>query len=261
MRLVILAAGQGTRLRPLTDDRPKCLVELAGRPLLAWQIDAARRSGIADIVVVGGYKVEQLRAFDVEVVENPDFATTNMVRTLFRARALFGDGFVMAYGDIVYAPHVLEAVIASTEFIAVATDDAWRSYWEQRFADPLSDAESLVRDSSGAIREIGRKTSEIGRIQSQYIGMVAFRGSGVASLASAYDAAQADDLNGRLPFSGRRSLDQLYVTDLLQGLIDRGDRVASVPILGGWVEVDSVSDLALAERLAEAGRLDGKGHG
>src|SRR5882757_5179513 len=94
MRMIILAAGQGTRLRPLTDDRPKCLVELCGRPLLQWQIDTARSAGIRDIVVIGGYRHELLKAYDVELVLNPDFASTNMVRTLFRARDLFGPGFV-----------------------------------------------------------------------------------------------------------------------------------------------------------------------
>src|ERR1700722_6272642 len=113
MRLVVLAAGQGTRLRPLTDSRPKCLVELAGRPLLEWQIATARTCGIEDIVVVGGYLIECLKAYDVMLLENPDFASKNMVRTLFCARDLFADGFVMSYGDIAYSPAAFDAVLAS----------------------------------------------------------------------------------------------------------------------------------------------------
>jgi len=60
MRVIILAAGQGTRLRPFTDDRPKCLVELHGRPLLHRQLDVLRAAGLNDIALVGGYRADCL---------------------------------------------------------------------------------------------------------------------------------------------------------------------------------------------------------
>ena len=143
MRMIILAAGQGSRLRPLTDDRPKCLVELAGKPLLQWQIETARAAGVTDITVIAGYRQEQLRHYGIAVLVNEDFETTNMVRTLFRARHLFGDGFIMSYGDIVYSPETLHALLRSEADISVIVDRQWRDYWAQRFDDPLSDAESL----------------------------------------------------------------------------------------------------------------------
>ena len=255
MRMIILAAGQGTRLRPLTDDRPKCLVELAGRPLLRWQIEAARAVGIDDIVAIGGYRIGQLDGYGVRIVPNPAFASTNMVRTLFCARRLFGDGFVMSYGDIVYTPAVLGAVARDDHPISVSVDRQWRSYWEQRFDDPLSDAETLALDEDGCIRDIGRKAKRIEEIEAQYIGLAAFRGVGVAALNAAYDAACAEENANRKPFGGTRSMDQLYMTDLLQGLIRRGDQLAAVPVDGGWMEIDTPRDLAVAERLVTEGRL------
>jgi L-glutamine-phosphate cytidylyltransferase len=261
MRMIILAAGQGIRLRPLTDDRPKCLVELCGRPLLRWQIDTARSLGIRDIVVIGGYRHELLNNYDVELVLNPDFASTNMVRTLFRARKLFGSGFVMSYGDIVYSPAVLRRVLEADVPIAVAVDRAWRGYWEQRFDDPLSDAETLGIDATGGIVDIGRKPRSFDEIMAQYIGLVAFRSSGVAALLDAYAAAEVQQQAGDRPFGGTRSLDQLYMTDLLQGLIARGERLAAVAIEGGWVEIDSPRDLEVAARLVTDGRLEDKSHG
>ena len=62
MRAVILGAGEGTRLRPYTDDRPKCLVELAGRTLLAWQLDALAAAGVSDTTIVTGYRADQILA-------------------------------------------------------------------------------------------------------------------------------------------------------------------------------------------------------
>jgi choline kinase len=255
MRLIILAAGEGSRLRPLTLDRPKCLVKLQGRPLLEWQLEAARAAGIHDIAVVGGYRIDALKGYDVTLVENPAFASTNMVRTLFCARELFGDGFVMSYGDIVYSPSVLHSVLDSQARIAVAVDRLWRSYWERRFSDPLGDAETLVLGDDGAILEIGQKPKLIDDIDAQYIGLVAFRCGGVSALDAAYRAAELEDRAGRLPFCGARSLDKLYMTDLLQGLISRGERLEAVGIDGQWLEVDSESDLQIAEELVERGRL------
>ncbi|MDR7306045.1 choline kinase [Rhodoferax saidenbachensis] len=255
MRLIVLAAGQGTRLRPLTDDRPKCLVELGGRPLLEWQIATAREAGIDDIVVIGGYKIDHLKKYDVKIIENPKFATTNMVRTLFCAQNLFEGGFIMSYGDIVYSPAVLKHVLADEHAIAVTVDKQWRSYWERRLEDPLSDAETLKIDVQGNLFEVGQKPQSYADVQAQYIGLVAFREAGVKQLNATYANVLAEDAVGKNPFGGKRNLDMLYMTDLLQGMIKNGVPLHALPIDGGWVEVDSVSDLTLAEKLLTEGRL------
>ena len=255
MRLIVLAAGTGSRLAPLTDDRPKCLVELGGKPLLQWTLDAAAAAGIDEVVVIGGYRAKQLRPFDVTLLVNEDFATTNMVHTLFLARDHFGDGFVMSYGDIIYAPDVLRRLIETPPGVNVVVDRQWRPYWERRFDDPLQDAETLRFGADGRIVEIGRHPSSLDEIAAQYIGLVAFTGGGVAALEGAMAAARVDQAAGRHPFGGPRPLDALYMTDLLQGMIARGGRVMPVPIDSGWVEIDSPRDLAVAEELVAGGRL------
>jgi choline kinase len=261
MRLIILAAGTGSRLAPLTNDRPKCLVELAGRPLLEWTLAATERSGIDEVVVIGGYRAEQLRKYDVTLLVNENFATTNMVHTLFRARAYFGDGFIMSYGDIAYAPDVLERLMDAPPGVSVVVDADWRSYWERRFDDPLKDAETLKLADDGRIVEIGNRPRSFAEIDAQYIGLVAFKGGGVSALERAIEAAGADQARGRNPFGCPRPLDALYMTDLLQGMIALGERVMPLAISGQWIEVDSCSDLALAEGLVKQGRLAGAGRG
>jgi L-glutamine-phosphate cytidylyltransferase len=255
MRLIILAAGQGTRLRPLTDDRPKCLVELQGRSLLQWQIDTARAAGIQEIIVVGGYLIDHLRSYDVTVIENPRFATTNMVQTLNCATDWFDDGFVMSYGDIVYTPTVLKRLLADPAPIAVTVDVQWRSYWERRLDDPLSDAETLKIRPDGSLLEVGQKPTTYADIQAQYIGLVAFRQSGVARLKKTLADITQNAIAGQNPFNGKRSLDALYMTDLLQGMIDKGDILHACKIEGQWLEIDSVSDLGLAHRMLLEKRL------
>jgi len=244
--LVILAAGRGTRLGSLTADRPKALVELAGRPLLDWTLAAARAAGEDEVVVVGGHGIEHLRGYPVRLLENPDYATTNMVETLFRAEAAFGDGFVMSYGDIAYRPAHLRAVAASTAPVSVVVDLDWRPYWEARFGDPLADAESLRLDPDGRIRSIGRPVDRVEDVDAQYIGLVGFSSTGVDALRATWERAREDAAGGR-PILGRRpTLERLYMTDVLDELAADG-LVHAVPVHGGWVEIDRPEDIPVAE--------------
>ena len=99
MKALILAAGEGTRLRPYSLDRPKCLVEVDGVSLLDRQLSVLRSEGVADISLIGGYRSDMLKRPGLRLEMNPRYAETNMVWTLFSAeQALQGD-LVLAYGD------------------------------------------------------------------------------------------------------------------------------------------------------------------
>ena len=256
MRLIILAAGQGTRLRPLTNDRPKCLVKLAGKSLLDWQLEIAERCGIKDVIVVGGFCAELLDRSGVKVVLNSRYAETNMVSSLFCAESFFGEEFILSYGDIVFSAQVFETILASSCPIGVTVDSEWQKYWEMRFANPLSDAESLRIGEKGLIESIGQKEEDILRIEAQYIGLSVFREKGIDSLRNCYDLAIKSQENGESPFSSGSTLENLYMTDLLQGMINYGVQIHSVPVNGGWMEIDSLEDLDIAEALVKTGRLE-----
>lgn len=243
-RMIILAAGEGQRLRPLTEDRPKCLVEVAGKPLIDWQIEAASRVGIRQITVVSGYRAERLESRGHQQRHNPDYATTNMVETLWCAKPDFQDDVIVSYGDILYEDSVLQRVIESTAALAVVVDLGWRPYWEARFPDPLGDAESLRLDREGRIVEIGQKAATLEEIQGQYIGLMKFRPRGLEGLERVYLKLRADGTMG----PGGRPFRKMYMTDLLQAMIDAGHDVQAVPIHRKWIEIDSLSDYQLANR-------------
>jgi len=103
-RALILAAGQGTRLRPLTDDKPKCLVPLMGKSLLQRQTETLKKAGIKTIHIATGYRAEQIERLGFTSSFNPRYDQTNMVESLFCAKEFIeqeGD-LIIAYGDIVY---------------------------------------------------------------------------------------------------------------------------------------------------------------
>lgn len=243
-RAIVLAAGQGTRLRPHTDDRPKCLVELAGRPLLARQLDTLRHCGIDDTVIVGGYRADRLDQWHDRIVVNEAYASCNMVHSLFCAAEAFdgGDDLLIAYSDILYEDRVLRALLASPAPLAVAVNTDWRALWELRMDDPLSDAESLRIDAAGNITDIGRKASGYDEIEGQYMGLIKVRADIAPVLKQAY-AALGPERTG------------MYMTDFLQGLADAGIPLTAVLVDGGWLEIDTVEDLDVFERLAADGTL------
>ncbi|MBS0289687.1 MAG: phosphocholine cytidylyltransferase family protein [Proteobacteria bacterium] len=247
MKLVILAAGQGTRLKPLTNNKPKCLAPLLDIPLLQWQIDAALAVGIKEIIVVGGYHIEQLQPYPVTLVNNKAFHSTNMVYSLHCAKAYLNDDIIVSYGDIVYEAAILEKLIHTNNDITVVVDSLWRAYWEMRFDDPLSDAETLDFYANGCIKEIGRKAQNLEGIKAQYIGLCFYKQSGMQRLIQTYEQICIKD---------NQRAKNLYMTDLLQEMINQGINIHSLCIKRGWYEIDSLHDLALAQRLMQASFID-----
>lgn len=252
MRAVILAAGTGSRLGARTANRPKCLVEFAGRPLVRWQLDALRSAGLSDITLVTGFEAAQLQFPGVNTAHNPAYATTNMVTSLMCARAAFdgSDDVLIAYGDIVYEPRLPESLAAPTTDLSVIVDTKWHALWQVRMDDPLADAETLRIDGVGNLTELGRKPTSLADIEAQYIGMIGVKASFAQQLVTAYDALDPNET-----YEGR-SKDQMYMTSFLQHFIDTGVEVRAVPTASGWIEVDTESDLQAYDALIASSTMN-----
>lgn len=232
MKAFILAAGEGTRLRPLTNHQPKCLVSLKGKPLLVYQIDALRAAGVNDITIIGGYKSQALEIFGLPVITNPDFAITNMVYSLSQARNETGDDALLVYGDTAYEPRIISTILDAPG-TALTIDTRWRDLWQGRMPDPLSDAETLRVDANGNLIEIGNRPTSFSQIQGQYMGLVKIAGGDWAKFWAHFDAH---------PGKSRVSM-----TAFLQSLIDEGWKIRAIPVEHGWLEVDSIADLEFYE--------------
>ncbi len=248
---IILAAGQGTRLRPITDDKPKCLTPLDGKSLLARQTDVLQSAGIDDIVVIGGYRIDQIKALGYQCHENPRYESTNMVSTLFCAEQLMSgrEDLLICYGDIIYQPNNLKTLLQSEAEIALMVDKDWRQLWELRLDDPLSDAETLKLDDEGHVLELGKKPKSYDEIQGQYTGLIKVRKDKVQDFIHFYHAMDRDK-----NYDGQ-DFDNMYMTSFIQQLIDNGWEVKSAEVSNGWLEIDSVSDLETYQSLQDQGQL------
>jgi choline kinase len=230
----------------LTADQPKCLIELAGKRLLEWQMAALNSAGLHAITVIRGYRKELLSSPAYAALDSPNWTASNMVATLSCAAHLLRRfSCVVSYSDIVYHPdHVRELVEAQGD-VAICFDVLWESLWAARFENPLTDAETF-RHENGWLRAIGNKTDDILDIQGQYLGLLKFTPTGWAA---------SEEFLSELPAEERSRID---MTGMLRGLLNIGVKVRCVPVSGRWCEVDSESDVRLYERLLSEKQLNNR---
>lgn len=251
-RALILAAGQGTRLRPLTNDKPKCLVPLMGVSLLGRQLATLKAAGIEDVHVATGYRSDQIEKLGLATSYNERFASTNMVESLFSAMDFInkeGD-LIIAYGDIVYQPDNLAALLAVDDEIALMIDKDWRDLWSLRLDNPLEDAETLMMNGQGYVTELGKKPESYERIQGQYTGLIKIRADKLRDFVAFYNG-----LDREAQYDGK-DFDNMYMTSFLQMLIDAGWKAKAAIVNNGWLEIDSVDDLEAYERMSKNGTLE-----
>ena len=129
MKALILAAGLGTRLAPITDDKPKSLVPVNGKPILFKQIENLLKNGITDITIVSGYKADILEKAvhelypEIKIIEDTDYATTNNMYSAYIARkAVENDSFLMMNADVFYDTSVITELLAYESDNAIVTD-------------------------------------------------------------------------------------------------------------------------------------------
>lgn len=237
MKAVILVAGCSRRLRPLTNDTPKCLLAVAGKPILQRMLEALLEAGIDSFVMVTGYLGHKIRAavaswypdLDVAFPDNPDYATTNNGVSLLLARDLLeGHDFLVLDGDVVGDKGLIHALVASPHGNCVAL----------RPADDLTDEEvKLELDGTGRILRIGKpnvpldvaigESMGVERISAQLSGPL------FAGLQRMIDAGGVNE----------------YREVTYQHIIDDGAVMFAVDV-GGYfcTEIDTPEDLELASQ-------------
>jgi L-glutamine-phosphate cytidylyltransferase len=246
MRALILAAGRGSRMGALGDERPKCLVELGGRPLLERQVAALRKGGAEAVGVVRGYRADRLQFPGLAYFDNPRWSETNMVVSLAAAAEwLRSHTVVVSYADIFYRADVVAGLSQTPGALAISYDRQWRSLWSRRFADPLLDAETFRVSPAGQLLEIGGKTTRIEEIEGQYMGLLKFTPPAWRVVESLLDTLDAPT---------RARLD-------MTGLLKRLLAVSAVPIAtfatdGQWGEIDNPEDVQLYEKMILEGALE-----
>lgn len=238
MKLIILAAGQGTRLQPLTNNIPKCMVKYQDKPLIDYILEVTK--DIEKRYIVTGYKSEVLKEYlkeqNLTFIYNKDYNKTNMVTSLFCAKEFMNDDLIISYSDIIYKKEVIEKLIKSKYDISVVVDKQWKKLWLQRMQNPLDDAETLkIKDNK--IIELGKKTKDYSEIEGQYIGLIKISKNTIQKILAFYNNLSKDR------YYDNKDFDNMYMTSFIQLIIDNLYDVNPIFINGSWLEVDCIEDL------------------
>lgn len=251
---IIPAAGFEKQLLPLIEDMPKCLLDIKGKTILERQISALNECNIKEIALVRGYKKEAITLPNIRYYDNDRYEETGDLFSIFCAESEMKGRTIILYGDIVFDNTILEKLLKSPADIAVVVDLAWQEE-RQRDRQPahinpdlvsLADSPGksylsrfVMPDGEHRVVRIGQHLSH-DEAHGEFIGMAMFSEKGIAAFKSGYRAALERYKSDGFHEAG--ALVKASFTDLIQELIDQGQRVEAVPIFKGWVEVDSFEE-------------------
>ena len=238
MKAIILSAGQGSRLGHLTDDRPKCLIEFGGRSLLDWQLDTLAANGIEEVVVVTGFRDDQIEASlarrtggpTVRTRFNPFYKVADNLGSLYMVRDELAGDCLVWNGDTLVSKALMARVVTNdTQGICVTID-----------RKPAYDDDDMkvIADDAGRLRAIGKRIKD--GVNAESIGLLAFRGGGAERFAEAIDKAMRTSEGTTI-----------WYLRVIHHLAQDGE-VWTFDISGEqWGEVDFPEDVAPAEALVK----------
>ena len=240
-RAVVLAASRGRKLEELTEDRPKCMVDVRGKPLLHRLVGSFNDAGLRDLTVVTGYKSDTVHYPGIKTVENAEYEITGEVASLACASAALNGECVISYGDNMFRSHVLNQMLDCEADISVVVDANWK---EER-TETTKRTMDLVQCSSPysadyfdeAIPELTRIDSELpgDAANGEWIGLAKFSEKGSKLLCEELEKMREEGL-----------LEKASLIDLFTRMIKAGLKPRVVYITGHWLDVNDAFDLARA---------------
>ena len=239
-KVLIIAAGLGSRMSDLTHDKPKCMVDFHGQTLLQRQMDAYREAGLSKFALVRGYKKERIDYPSITYFENDDFINNNILCSMFFAEEYLEGDVVVGYSDILFHSDIVSKLLAAKDDIAIVVDTDWQDYYVGRVDHPISEAENVIFDTNKNVVQIGKHLGDANNVSGEFIGMLKLTARGVKIFKEYFNAAK-QEYWGK-PFHKAATFQVAYITDMIQELVNQGIRVGCMPIQRGWKEIDTLED-------------------
>lgn len=235
-----------SRLRTLTNDKPKCMLKLFDETLIERQIKIFHSYNINDITIVTGYMGETINVPDVNYVKNKNYETTNINESLFCALEPSSSPILVTYSDIVFEQKIIQQMLEFTGGIGLAVNLNWKKCYQNRNMHPLSEAENVLVEN-GRILQIRKNISKSLENQQvgEFLGLMMLSSEHVKILLERYSYLKKNHVGA---FHNSSSLSNAYITDMLQEIINCGVTVNPVFTEGKWCEIDTPEDLKNAEK-------------
>ena len=244
-RALVLAASRGSALEALTEDRPKCMLDLRGEPLLRRMLRNFNDAGVRDVTVVCGYKQEAVDLPNIKKVVNDDYAESGEVASLVQGLEGLEGPAVIAYGDIIFESYILDLLLQSEADVTLVVDAKWREHRKEapKHAPDLvicdrPYSEDLLLDEAPIRLEgfEGLVARELAH--GEWIGLAKFSASGLEQLREQIAALEAEE-----------GLARADMPDLFNRMLRAGATIEVIYVAGHWLDVNDAFDLAWARNM------------
>ena len=246
MNAIIIAGGKSTRIRPLSNEIPKTMIEVYGKSILERQIEVFQSCGISDITAVTGYHSEKINLPNINCIKNEEYKTTNVNEGLFCAKAKLNDSVIITYGDIIFEYEVLEQILNFKGDIGVVIDLDWEKQYTGKFGRPISEADNVIMNKKQILKISKNLTKKDDLILAESIGIFKLSKSGAKILLDRYNHLKKSH-KGK--FHSASSFKDAFFMDMIQDMIDTDVIVEPIPINGRWCEIDTQLDLERATEI------------
>ena len=246
MNAIIIAGGKSTRLRPLSNEIPKTMIEVYGKSVLERQVEVFQSCGISDITAVTGYHSEKVNLPNINCIKNEKYETTNVNEGLFCAKAKLSDSVIITYGDIIFENEVLEQTLNFKGDVGVVIDLDWKKQYTGKFGRPISEADNVLMNKKQILKISKNLTKKDDLVLAESIGIFKLSKTGAKILLDSYNHLKKSH-KGK--FYSASSFKNAFFMDMIQYLIDTNVIVEPIPINGRWCEIDTQLDLERAKEI------------
>ncbi|MBU2540543.1 MAG: phosphocholine cytidylyltransferase family protein [Candidatus Omnitrophica bacterium] len=240
MKAIIIAAGMGSRLSPLTRSLPKCMLQFKGKSLLERQLEVFKAVNIKNIILIKGYRKEKIDYPKIKYYINDDYENNNILNSLFYAEQEIVGDVIVSYSDILFKRSVLEKLLTSKNDISIVVDRDWKESYKGRKYHPQEEAEKVILDANNNVLEIGKVLSKNHAVSGEFIGLMKLSSSGSGIFREHFKRVKK--IYWGKPFQKAAIFQKAYLTDMIQEMLDCGAKINSVVIEGGWREIDTIED-------------------
>ncbi len=247
MKVIILAAGLGSRLEELTKNLPKTLIDVNGKSILEHQIELFHKFGIKDIVIVTGHKKEKFHFKDVKYIHNLNYVDVEQVGSLMFARNEMLEDVIVSYGDIIFDEIVLNQLLQFDGELVLATEPNWEESYQIRPNNPPMFSDFVAIKDEQIIRFFKNSKEFLGKCDIvEYIGLMKISKSTSKILIQKFEDLEKNHV-GKFHYAS--SFKKAKIIDLLEELHQSNMEIKIQNVSGNWCEIDTKQDLEIAKKM------------
>lgn len=241
-KAILLAASKGSHFGNLTNDRPKAMLEVEGKPVLAHAVSAFKNGGVRDVTVVTGYKPEAFNLRSVKYVHNDEYESTGELASLLAAKEVLDTKTIIGYGDVIVRPSVIDNLMKSEKDVTIVVDyktpsQKTRSSVDWARVSPKQIDLTPLKDVDYRLVKVDDQfdpNSEADAVSGEWVGLLGLSDNGAKLFRETLAKLEKEGLN----------IQNWSLPQLLNYLVEDGVEVAVQYIHGDWIDIDDIADLS-----------------